>query len=114
MAAAAAVRAVRWSVTASLFNDGPTFLGIAGRFAVGDVAGALDANQHPLYPALVSLLLPLFLVPLPPTSSVGLGSISAPISGAVSGATVFTQIWTLTGQNPATLEVSNIHSASFP
>ena len=62
----------------------------------------------------LSLLIPLFLVPLPPTSGLGLGKIAAPINSTVPGATVFTQIWTLSGQDSSTLEVSNIHAASFP
>jgi len=49
------LRALRWHSSAVMFNDGPTFIGIAQQMASGDFAGALSHDQHPLYPFLISV-----------------------------------------------------------
>ena len=57
---AAVARALHWSRTAAMMNDGPEFIGMAQRFAAGDWRGALSDNYHPLYSLLVAALHPLF------------------------------------------------------
>ena len=52
--AAAVLRAVRWQVTAVMFNDGPVFLALAQALDRGDWAAALSHPFHPLYPALIA------------------------------------------------------------
>jgi hypothetical protein len=51
---AALFRALRWSATAVLFNDGPVFLTLAQAMADGEWARALSHEYHPLYPALTA------------------------------------------------------------
>ncbi len=53
---AAAVRAVAWSNTVVLFNDGPVFLGMARAIEAGRWAEVLAHPFHPLYPALIALV----------------------------------------------------------
>ncbi|MDX1649193.1 MAG: glycosyltransferase family 39 protein, partial [Myxococcota bacterium] len=55
VAVAAAVRVVRWQVTAVMFNDGPVFLSLAEALERLDLRTALGHPFHPLYPALVAL-----------------------------------------------------------
>jgi len=55
LAAAAALRGVRWERTIVMFNDGPHFLAMARRMGAGDWAGALGHDYHPLYPFLTLL-----------------------------------------------------------
>jgi 4-amino-4-deoxy-L-arabinose transferase-like glycosyltransferase len=45
-----AVRGFRWWQTSLMFNDGPTFLGLAQDMAAGRWAEALAHVYHPLYP----------------------------------------------------------------
>ncbi|MHA7836511.1 MAG: glycosyltransferase family 39 protein [bacterium] len=62
--AAAAVRAVAWSRTVAIFNDGPVFLSMAEAMLDGRWEAVLAHPYHPLYPGcigLVSLLLPVDL-----------------------------------------------------
>ncbi len=42
--------------TAAIFNDGPSFLRVAGLFHQGEWSAALSHHYHPLYPFLVSLV----------------------------------------------------------
>lgn len=51
---AALFRALRWSVTAVLFNDGPVYLTLAKTMADGEWVRALSHEYHPLYPALIA------------------------------------------------------------
>lgn len=51
---AAAIRAIAWSRTAVLFNDGPIFLAMAEALREGRFVDVLAHPQHPLYPALVA------------------------------------------------------------
>lgn len=53
---ALAVRAGAAHQTLAIFNDGPTFLRMAGLFYRGEWSAALSADYHPLYPFLVSLV----------------------------------------------------------
>jgi len=50
------VRAVAWSRTAVLFNDGPVFLGMAEAIRAGRWDEVLAHPFHPLYPGLVAML----------------------------------------------------------
>jgi 4-amino-4-deoxy-L-arabinose transferase-like glycosyltransferase len=52
---AALFRALRWSATAVMFNDGPVFIGLAELMAEGEWAQALSHEYHPLYPALIAV-----------------------------------------------------------
>jgi len=45
--------------TAAIFNDGPSFLGVAALFYEGRVAEALGHHYHPLYPLAIALMAPL-------------------------------------------------------
>lgn len=54
--AGAIVRAIAWSRTAVLFNDGPIFLALAEALRAGRTADVLAHPQHPLYPALVAVV----------------------------------------------------------
>lgn len=49
---AAALRAIRWSLTPVMFNDGPIFIEISRAMSAGDWTTALSYDQHPLYPFL--------------------------------------------------------------
>ncbi len=60
---AALVRAIAWSRTAVLFNDGPIFLALAEGLREGRFADVLAHPQHPLYPALIAVLEPLVRSP---------------------------------------------------
>jgi len=51
---AALFRALRWSAVAVIFNDGPTFIGLAEAVAAGEWATVLGHQYHPLYPVLVA------------------------------------------------------------
>ena len=53
---AALFRALRWSATAVMFNDGPVFIGVAEAMAEGEWAQALSHEYHPLFPALIAAL----------------------------------------------------------
>ncbi len=53
---AVGVRALRWSTTSVLFNDGPRFLAQASALASGDLAAALAEPYHPLYAAATAAL----------------------------------------------------------
>lgn len=53
LAAAAAVRALRWHETSLMFNDGPTFLALAKSLGEGRFADVIAHPYHPLYPLLV-------------------------------------------------------------
>jgi 4-amino-4-deoxy-L-arabinose transferase-like glycosyltransferase len=46
---ALALRAIRWSLTPVMFNDGPIFIEISRAMSAGDWATALSYDQHPLY-----------------------------------------------------------------
>ena len=48
------VRAVRWSQTAVMMNDGPEFIRLAQALAAGDWRTAASHPYHPLYPAAVA------------------------------------------------------------
>jgi hypothetical protein len=54
VALAAAIRALRWHVTAVMFNDGPVFLALAQSIAAGHWGDALAHPFHPLYPAAIA------------------------------------------------------------
>lgn len=54
-ALALVVRALRWSGTVLMFNDGPTFLALAGHMAEGRWGDALAHDYHPLYPFVVMM-----------------------------------------------------------
>ncbi|MAG31047.1 MAG: hypothetical protein CL908_09180 [Deltaproteobacteria bacterium] len=55
MLVAAGIRAVAWSRTAVLFNDGPIFLALAEALADGRLSDVLAHPYHPLYPAAIAL-----------------------------------------------------------
>lgn len=55
LAVAATVRALAWSRTAVLFNDGPVFLALAEAWGEGRFAEVIAHPYHPLYPVLISL-----------------------------------------------------------
>jgi len=55
-----AVRAVSWHRNAALMNDGPTFLGLAQKFAEGRWNEALGHVFHPLYPLAIAAARPAF------------------------------------------------------
>jgi 4-amino-4-deoxy-L-arabinose transferase-like glycosyltransferase len=59
LAFAALVRALRWQLTAVMFNDGPAFLALAQSIAEGDWRFALRHPFHPLYPVLIAAVEPL-------------------------------------------------------
>jgi hypothetical protein len=44
--------------TAVIFNDGPSFLKVAGSFQAGDFEAALSHHYHPLYPLLTAAVAP--------------------------------------------------------
>ena len=50
------VRALAWSNTAVLFNDGPIFLALAEAIGEGRWAEVLAHPYHPLYPALIAFV----------------------------------------------------------
>jgi len=52
---AALFRALHWSATAVMFNDGPIFIGLAKAVAEGEWAQALSHEYHPLFPALIAV-----------------------------------------------------------
>jgi len=52
---AALFRALRWSVTAVMFNDGPIFIDLAKAVAEGEWAQALSHEYHPLFPVLIAV-----------------------------------------------------------
>jgi len=52
---AALFRALRWSATAVMFNDGPVFIGLAKAVAEGEWTQALSHEYHPLFPALIAV-----------------------------------------------------------
>jgi 4-amino-4-deoxy-L-arabinose transferase-like glycosyltransferase len=52
---AALFRALRWSATAVMFNDGPIFIDLAKAMAEGEWAQALSHEYHPLFPALIAV-----------------------------------------------------------
>ena len=56
MGVAVALRALRWSNTTALFNDGPVFLALAEALAAGDATAVLSHEFHPLYPAVIALM----------------------------------------------------------
>lgn len=60
---AGAIRALAWSRTAVLFNDGPIFLAMAEALAAGRVESVLAHPQHPLYPACIALVSSLGVAP---------------------------------------------------
>lgn len=78
VAFAALVRALRWQVTAVMFNDGPDFLRLALALGRLDFATALAHPFHPLYPLATALVDT--LVGRPETAavvvSVGAGSLA--------------------------------------
>ena len=45
--------------TAAIFNDGPSFLRVAGQIVQGEWVEALSHHYHPLYPAVTALLAPI-------------------------------------------------------
>ena len=53
---ALALRAAAALQTATIFNDGPSFLRVADLFHRGEWSAALSHHYHPLYPFLVSLV----------------------------------------------------------
>lgn len=53
---AGAIRAIAWSHTSVIFNDGPVFLGMAEAIDAGRWAEVLAHPFHPLYPALIALV----------------------------------------------------------
>jgi len=53
---AGVLRAVAWSHTVVIFNDGPVFLGMAEAIEAGRWAAVLAHPFHPLYPALIALV----------------------------------------------------------
>ncbi|MBW2713056.1 MAG: glycosyltransferase family 39 protein, partial [Deltaproteobacteria bacterium] len=55
------MRTLHWKMTAVMFNDGPTFIGIAQDFAEGKWAHGLAADFHPAYSFLIYLAH--FLIP---------------------------------------------------
>jgi len=55
LAAAAAVRVLRWHGTSLMFNDGPTFLMLAQWLSEGRYGEVIAHPYHPLYPFLVLL-----------------------------------------------------------
>jgi len=56
VAAAVALRCVRWWQTALMFNDGPTFLGLARQMSEGRWSDAFGHAYHPLYAFLTLLM----------------------------------------------------------
>jgi 4-amino-4-deoxy-L-arabinose transferase-like glycosyltransferase len=54
------VRAIAWQRTGVIFNDGPTFIGLARLIEQGHWAAALAHPFHPLYPAAIAAMHPLF------------------------------------------------------
>ena len=60
---AGVVRALAWSRTAVLFNDGPIFLAMAEALAAGRVESVFAHPQHPLYPACIALVSALGVAP---------------------------------------------------
>ncbi|MFO0687679.1 MAG: glycosyltransferase family 39 protein [Myxococcota bacterium] len=104
---AAIVRAIAWSRTAVLFNDGPIFLALAEALRAGRTADVLAHPQHPLYPALVAVVEALGVAPEPAAITVsiagGLLAVAAvhrlafacfgPAIAAASGAIVALHPW---------------------
>ncbi len=54
------VRAIAWQRTGVIFNDGPTFIGLSRLIEQGYWDAALAHPFHPLYPAAIAVLHPLF------------------------------------------------------
>ncbi|MFP8881227.1 MAG: glycosyltransferase family 39 protein [Myxococcota bacterium] len=57
---ALAVRAVAWQRTGVIFNDGPTFIGLARLIEQGHWDAVFAHPFHPLYPAAIAAMHPLF------------------------------------------------------
>jgi len=57
---AGVVRVLRWTQTAVMMNDGPTFLRLAGYASHGDFTSLLRHPFHPLYPLAIAAAKPLF------------------------------------------------------
>lgn len=91
LAVAAGMRAIAWSNTAVLFNDGPIFLAMAAALREGHVERVLDHPQHPLYPALVAAVEGLGLAPETAAVCVSLGG------GLLAIAAIFRLAWSRFG-----------------
>lgn len=92
---AALVRAIAWSRTAVLFNDGPIFLALADALRAGRFADVLAHPQHPLYPAWIALL---GLLSLPAESAAVGVSIAG---GLLAVAAIFWMAWSRFGREVA-------------
>ncbi len=71
---AAAVRAIAWSRTTVMFNDGPVFLALAEAVGEGRWAEVLAHPYHPLYPVAIAGV-----------SSLGIGAETAAIVVSIAG-----------------------------
>src|SRR5882672_9707070 len=57
---AGVVRLLRWTQTAVMMNDGPTFLRLAGYASNGEFSSLLRHPFHPLYALAIAAATPLF------------------------------------------------------
>ena len=95
LALAGALRALAWSRTAVLFNDGPIFLALAQALREGRFSDVLAHPQHPLYPALIVLL---EAFRLPPEGAAIAVSIAGGLLAVVA---IFWMAWARFGQTVA-------------
>ncbi len=95
LAFAAGIRALAWSRTAVLFNDGPIFLALAEALRAGRLGDVLAHPQHPLYPALVAGVQALGAAPEPAAVGVSIAG------GVLAVAAIFWMAWRRFGRRVA-------------